>query len=67
MDKSLHAEIIQEMKRDVKTNIYAPTAQFIEPIASKHFEKDPKRDLPVLANVHRLPAERTICRSQKTH
>ena len=27
---------------------------FIEPIASKHFEKDPEFDLLVLANVHRV-------------
>jgi hypothetical protein len=54
MDKSLHAEIIQEVKRDVKTNIYASTAQVIGPIFSKHFDKDPECDLPVLANVHRV-------------
>ena len=53
-DKSLHAKIIQKVKRDVKTIIHASTAQVIEPIFSKHFEKDPERDLPVLANVHRV-------------
>jgi hypothetical protein len=53
-DKSLHAEVIQEVKREVKSNIYASTAQVIEPIFTKHFEKDPERDFPMLANVHRV-------------
>ncbi len=54
LDKSLHAEVIQEVKREVKSNIYASTAQVIEPIFTKHFEKDPERDFPMLANVHRV-------------
>ena len=50
------SEIWQRMRFVVifKSNIYGSTAQVIEPIFSKHFEKDPERDFPVLANVHRV-------------
>lgn len=54
LDKSLHVEIRTEVKKGVKSNIYATTAQVVEPIFSKHFEKDPERNLPVLANVHKV-------------
>jgi hypothetical protein len=49
---------MQGVNRDVKTNIYASTAKVIESILTKHFEKDPERDLPVLANLQRA-ARRT--------
>ncbi len=43
-----------EVKTGVKTNIYATTAQVVEPIYTKHFEKDPERNLAVLANIHKV-------------
>jgi hypothetical protein len=54
LDKSLHAEMRSEVKKEVKSNIYATTAQVVEPIFSKHFEKDPERNLPVLDNIMRV-------------
>ena len=45
---------LQSKTRQVTTRPHAPTAQVIEPIFTKHFEKDPERDFPVLANVHRV-------------
>ncbi len=53
-DISLHAELRTEVKTGVKTNIYATTAQVVEPIYTKHFEKDPERNLSVLANIHKV-------------
>jgi hypothetical protein len=32
LDKSLHAEMRSEVKKEVKSNIYATTAQVVEPI-----------------------------------
>jgi hypothetical protein len=54
LDKSLHAEMRSEVKKEVKSNIYATTAQVVKPIFSKHFEKDPERNLPVLDNIMRV-------------
>ena len=45
---------LQSKTRQVTTRPHAPTAHVIEPIFTKHFEKDPERDFPVLANVHRV-------------
>jgi hypothetical protein len=58
LDKSLHAQINYEVKKAVAANVFAATHQVVEPIFLKHFERDPERNLPVLANVNK-DAQRT--------
>jgi len=50
----LHAQIVAEVKTGVKVNAYATIRQVVEPVFSKHFEEDPSREMPVLANVNKV-------------
>lgn len=62
LDKSRHALILSVVKQSVAVNVYASTRQIVEPIFSKHFEEDPERDMPVLANVNKV-AQRAKAKS----
>lgn len=50
----LDAGIKAEVKKEVKTNVYASTAQVVEPIFSRNFEINPVRQLAIIENVNRV-------------
>ncbi len=52
-DKSLQAEIVATVKKEVAQNVFASAKQVVEPIFLQHFEKDPEKNLPVLYNITR--------------